>query len=74
MIILSDRYVLFLHFMSRYIKYFDDRGKNMSFMIEDDSVLVKYNKICNKIKNTVNRKFHSMPVNDKKYIKLTQKN
>ena len=57
--------------MSGYIKYFDDRGKNMSFMIEDDSVLVKYNKICSKIKNTVNRKFHSMPVNDKKYINLT---
>ena len=57
--------------MSGYIKYFDDRGKNMSFMIEDDSVLVKYNKICNEIKNTVNRKFHSMPVNDKKYINLT---
>ena len=74
MIISSDRSVLFLYFMSRYIKYFDDRGKNMSFMIEDDSVLVKYNKICNEIKNTVNRKFNSMPVNDKKYIKLTQKN
>ena len=35
--------------MSGYIKCFDNRGKNMSFKIEDDNVLVKYNKICNKI-------------------------
>ena len=41
----------------------------MSFMIEDDSVLVKYNEIWNKIKNTLNIKFHSMPAYDEKYIK-----
>ena len=29
--------------MSGYIKYFENGGKNMSFMIEDDIVLVKYN-------------------------------
>ena len=28
--------------MSEYIKYFDNGGKNMSFMIEDDSVPAKY--------------------------------
>ena len=50
--------------MSRYIKYFDSGGKNMSFMIEDDSVFVKYNEIWNKIKKTFNLKFHSMPVYD----------
>ena len=38
-------------------------------MIKDDRVLVKYNEIWNKIKNTLNTKFHSMPVYDKKYIK-----
>ena len=27
--------------MSGYIKYFENGGKNMSFMTEDDSVLVK---------------------------------
>ena len=42
--------------MSGYIKYFDNGGKNMSFMIEDDSVLVKYNEIWNKSKNTLNIK------------------
>ena len=31
--------------MSRYIKYLYNGGKNMSFMIEDDRVLVKYNEI-----------------------------
>ena len=29
--------------MSGYIKYFENGGKNMSFMIEDDILLVKYN-------------------------------
>ena len=35
----------FLSQMSEYINYFDNGGKNRSFMIEDDSVLVKYNEI-----------------------------
>ena len=34
--------------MSGYIKYFENEGKNMSFMTDDDSVLLKYNKIWNK--------------------------
>ena len=59
--------------MSEYIKYFDNGGKNTSFMIEDDSVLVKYNEIWNKIKKTLNIKFHSMPAYDKKYIKAELK-
>ena len=33
---------------SRYIKHFDNGGKNMPFMIEDDNTLVKYNEIWNK--------------------------
>ena len=52
--------------MSRYIKYFDDGGKNMSFKIEDDNLLVKYNEIWNKIKKTLDIKFHSKPVYGKK--------
>ena len=48
--------------MSEYIKYFDNGGKNMSFMIEDDSVLQKYNEIWNKIKNTLNIEFHSVSI------------
>ena len=34
----------------------------MSFKIKDDSVLAKYNKIWNKIKETLNVKFHSSPI------------
>ena len=37
--------------MSGYIKYFENRGKNMSFLIKDDEVLDKYNEICDVIKN-----------------------
>ena len=52
--------------MSGYIKYFDNGGKNMSLMNKNDSVLVKYNEIWNKIKKKLNIKFHSMPVYDQK--------
>ena len=55
--------------MSGYIKYFQNGGTNMSFMIEDDSVLVKYNDILNKIEKILNIKFHKIPVYDEKYIK-----
>ena len=55
--------------MTRYIKYFENGGKNMSFVIKDDDVLDKYNEIWDKIKETLSIKFHSMPVYDEKYIK-----
>ena len=55
--------------MSGYIKYFENGGKNKSFMIKDDNVLDRYNKIWDKIKKKVNIKFHSMPVYDETYIK-----
>ena len=55
--------------MTGYIKYFENGGKNMSFVIKDDDVLDKYNEIWDKIKKTLNIKFHSMPVYDEKYIK-----
>ena len=45
----------------------------MSFMIEDDSALLKYNKIWSKIKNTFNTKFNNMHVYDKKDIKTKVK-
>ena len=59
--------------MNGYIKYFENGGKIMPFMTEDDSVLVKYNDIWNKIKKTLNIKFHGMPVYDEKYIKAKVK-
>ena len=41
----------------------------MFFMIEHDSVLVKYNEIWNKVKKILSIKFHGMPVYHEKYIK-----
>ena len=48
--------------MSGYIKYFENGGKNMSFIIKNDSVLLTYKKIWSKIKEIKSIKFHSMPV------------
>ena len=46
-------------------KYFDNGEKNMPFKTEDESVyLIKWNKI----KNSLNVKFHSQPIYDGKYI------
>ena len=59
--------------MSVYIKYFDAGGKNISFKIEDEKILVKYNGIWNKIKKILNIKFHSQPIYDEKYIKTKVK-
>ena len=59
--------------MSGYIKYVDNGWKNMSFLIEDDSILVKYNDIWNKIKNRLNMKFHSKPDYNEKYLKTKVK-
>ena len=56
--------------MSGYIKYFEKGGKNMSFMVKDDNVLDKYNKIWNVIKNKLNIKFNSKPVYGQKYLKV----
>ena len=38
--------------MSGYIKYFDDGGKNMSFVTDDKEVYEKYNKIWNVVFKT----------------------
>ena len=53
--------------MSGYIKYF----KNMSFMVKNDDVLDKYKEIWDKIKETLNIKFHSIPVYDEKKACIT---
>ena len=54
-------------------KYFKNGEKKLSFRTEDDSVLVRYNEIWNKIKKILNIKFHSMYVYDEKYIKARVK-
>ena len=43
--------------MSWYIKYFENGGKNMSFFVRDDSMLNKYNKIWDKIKEKLTLNF-----------------
>ena len=40
--------------LSRYIKYFDNGGKNMALKIKDESVYLKCTEIWNKIKNSLN--------------------
>ena len=59
--------------MSGYIKYFENRGKNMSFMIKNNDVLDRYNEIWDSIKGKLNIKFHGMPVYYEKYIKTKVK-
>ena len=55
--------------MSGYIKYFENGGKNMSFLIKDDKVWAKYNQIWDVIKDKLGIKFHSEPVYEYKYLK-----
>ena len=55
--------------MSGYIKQFEYRGMNMSFLIKDDEAWEKYEQIWDLIKNKLGIKFHSQPVYDKKCLK-----
>ena len=55
--------------MNGYIKYFENGGKNMSFLIKNSEVWEKYEEIWNVIKNKINIKFHSQPVYENKYLK-----
>ena len=55
--------------MSGYIKYFENGGKNMSFLIKEDEVREKYEQIWDVIKNKLRIKFHSKPIYDQKYLK-----
>ena len=55
--------------MEGYIKYFDNGGKNMSFLIKNDEVWQKYEDIWNVIKDKLNIKFHSKPIYKNKYLK-----
>ena len=54
--------------MRGYIKYFDDGGKNMSFVTDDKEVYEKYNEIWNVVKKLSKLKFTVNPVRDDKYI------
>ena len=55
--------------MSEYIKYFENGGKNMSFLIKDNEVWNKYDKIWEVIKDKLGINFYSEPVHEYKYLK-----
>ena len=54
--------------MSRYIKYFDDGGKNMPFVTDDEEVYKKYNEIWEVVRKLLKLKFTVSLVRDDKYI------
>ena len=55
--------------MSGYIKYFENGSKNMSFLIKDNEVWDKYDKIWDVIKDKLGINFYSEPVYKYKYLK-----
>ena len=57
-----------LHQMSGYIKYFDDGGKNMSFVTNDEEIYENYNEIWEVVRKLLKVKFTVGPVRDDKYI------
>ena len=54
--------------MNGYNKYFDDGGKNMSFVTDDEKVYEKYDEIWNVVKNLLKLKFAASPIRNDKYI------
>ena len=54
--------------MNGYIKYFDDGGKNMSFVMDDEEVYEKYNETWEVVRKLLKLKFTVGPVRDNKYI------
>ena len=56
--------------MSEYIKYFENGGQNMSFLIKDDEVWDKYDKIWYVVRDKLEINFHSEPVYE--YLKARE--
>ena len=54
--------------MHGYIKYFDDDGKNMTFVMDNEKVYDKYNEIWEVIRKLLKVKFAANPVRDDKYL------
>ena len=54
--------------MNGYIKYFDDGGKNMSFVTDDEKVYEKYDEIWNVVKGLLKLRFAASPIRNDKYI------
>ena len=54
--------------MDGYIKYFDDGGKNMSFVTDDEKIYEKYNKIWEVVRNLLKIDFTVDAVRDDIYL------
>ena len=54
--------------MNGNIKYFDDGGKNMSFVTDDEEIYENYNEIWEVVRKLLKLKFTVSPVRDDKYI------
>ena len=54
--------------MDGYIKYFDDGGKNISFVTDDEKIFKKYNEIWEVIRNLLKIDFTVNPVRDDIYL------
>ena len=54
--------------MNGYINYFDDGGKNMLFVTDDEKVYEKYDEMWNVVKGLLKLKFAASPIRDDKYI------
>ena len=54
--------------MDGYIKYFDDGGKNVSLVTDDEKIYKKYNRIWEVIRNLLKIGFTINPVRDDIYL------
>ena len=54
--------------MDGYIKYFDDGGKNISFVTDDEKIYEKYHEIWEVIRNLLKIDFTVNPIRDYKYL------
>ena len=54
--------------MNGYVKCFDDGGKNLSFVTDDEKVYEKYNEIWKVIRNLLKKDFTVNPVRDDIYL------
>ena len=54
--------------MNGYIKYFDNGGKNMTFVTDNEKVYDKYNEIWEVIRKLLKLKFAVNPIRDDQYL------
>ena len=54
--------------MDGYIKYFDNGGKNMSFVTDDEKIYEKYHEIWEVVKNLLEIDFTVYPIRDYKCL------